>query len=270
MKLKANRDTFLKKSTAPANDLPDDEKRLISAEDDIAVQKQLQEKEGHVQVRLSYGAGDWWYFKDHFSNAQIVSSQKQEVKPTPPKPLEREENEEVQIGVPYYSQLDNYRDPYRTCFSSSCAMLLSTLRPGQIRSDDDYLKTVVWLGGQNGTINPYIQISALKEHGVQATYQQDLTWDDIWNQLEKRIPIPIGILHQGHVSNPIGFGHWIIIIGCSADRKNVLVHDPFGDLDLVDGEYVSSNGRTKWYSVKNLEPRWHVGEGQGWGIIATR
>ena len=47
------------------------------------------------------------------------------------------------LPTPYQSQRDNYRDAWRTCFSSSCAMLLMTLKPGVIHSDDEYIKTVL-------------------------------------------------------------------------------------------------------------------------------
>jgi hypothetical protein len=51
---------------------------------------------------------------------------------------------EVLLSTPYYSQRDNIPSgndmPYRTCFSSSCAMLAVTLKPGCITGDDDYIK----------------------------------------------------------------------------------------------------------------------------------
>jgi len=49
------------------------------------------------------------------------------------------------------------------------------------------------------------------------------------------------------------------------------VHDPFGDLDLVGGTYISTNGKDKLYSKKNLGPRWMVtGDKSGWFIKGTR
>ncbi|MGG6281768.1 C39 family peptidase [Leptolyngbya sp. AN03gr2] len=261
MRITANRDTFLKKSTSAAQTLPDKEKRLVKRGDQISFGKRLSEKEGHVQVRLSYGAGDWWYFKEHFAS---VPPRVKEVKQSVPS----KKSEEIQIPVPYYSQRDNYTNPHGTCFSSVCAMLLSHLKPGKIRGDDDYLRTVVWLGGARGTVNPDVQVQALEHHGLEVQYSQNLAWTEINRQLENRKPVPIGILHQGHVSNPGGFGHWIIVIGVSADQTRYLVHDPYGDLDLINGEYVSTNGRTKWYSKQNLDPRWRVKGSGGWGIIA--
>ena len=50
------------------------------------------------------------------------------------------------LAVQYMSQRDNYRDANRTCFSSSCAMLLKFLKPGSIKNDDDYIKLVFTFG----------------------------------------------------------------------------------------------------------------------------
>ena len=48
-----------------------------------------------------------------------------------------------------------------------------------------------------------------------------------------------------------------------------MVHDPFGDLDLVAGRYVNNWGARLRYSRKNLGPRWMVeGPATGWAIVA--
>ena len=39
------------------------------------------------------------------------------------------------LPTPYQSQRDNYRDAWRTCFSSSCAMLAMTVKPGCVAGD---------------------------------------------------------------------------------------------------------------------------------------
>ena len=79
----------------------------------------------------------------------------------------------------------------------------------------------------------------------------------------------MGILHKGSVSNPVGGGHWICCVGITADGSKLWIHDPFGDLDLVSGSYVSTDGKYKLYSKKNLGPRWLVeGSKSGWAIVA--
>ncbi len=251
--LKATFDTYLKKFPVESSTLPDDQKRLVNNGEEVSFEKKLQEKDGHIKVRLSYGAGDWWVYREHFES------------PAPAQKVKHvKEKKDIYLPVRYFSQLDNYRDAGRTCFSSSCAMLLDYIKPGVIKSDDDYVRVVFSIGD---TTNYSVQLEALSKFGVSAEFRQDLTWEDVESQLENKVPVPVGILHKGNVEEPVGRGHWIIIIGCNKDRTKFLVHDPYGDLDLVEGIYVSSKGQSKWYSKENLTPRWQVAENPGWGII---
>lgn len=178
------------------------------------------------------------------------------------------------LPVKYYSQRDSVTGhSYRMCYSSSNAMLLNFLVPGLLtgdNGDDQYLYRVLQFGD---TTDPAAQepalASFLKGTGITAKFRQDLTWTDIDAQLAKGIPVPIGILHHGHVSNPKG-GHWIVIIGKTADGKFYIVHDPFGELDLISGDYVSTKGGGLKYSKENLGKRWLDKNGHGWGFFATK
>ena len=52
---------------------------------------------------------------------------------------------------------------------------------------------------------------------------------------------------------------------------NLIVHDPFGEADLVAGTTISDVARFMKYSRKNFSPRWTVeGPKTGWAIIAER
>lgn len=180
----------------------------------------------------------------------------------------------IRLDVPYYYQGDSdvAGQAWRMCFSSSCAMLLETLKPGTLaggNGDDQYLRRVQQYGD---TTDPTAQLAALRHCGVRARYSQALDWDDVDRQLEAGIPVPIGILHHGPVTAPTGGGHWILVVGRDAKRESVLVHDPAGELDLVAGSYPSYGaGRYVTYSRRNLGRRWMVeGPGTGWGILAER
>ncbi len=180
----------------------------------------------------------------------------------------------IRIDVPYYYQGDSdvAGQAWRMCFSSSCAMLLEALKPGSVQGpngDDLYLKRVLQYGD---TTNPTAQLAALRHCGVQASYSQRLGWDDLDRQLDRGIPVPVGILHHGPVESPSGGGHWVLVVGRDAERRSVLVHDPAGELDVVQGGYPSyGNGCYVTYSRANLGPRWLVeGPGTGWGILARR
>lgn len=173
------------------------------------------------------------------------------------------------LSVPYYSQRDSStQHALRMCFSSSCAMLLETLRPGTLKGpngDDAYLNRVLQYGD---TTDSASQISALQSFGVKAGMTHTANWSTITQQIDRGIPVPIGILHKGPVTAPVGGGHWICVIGYTDDA--VIVHDPFGDLDLVSGNYSSNAGAKLRYSKRNLGPRWMVeGANTGWAILAT-
>jgi len=50
----------------------------------------------------------------------------------------------------------------------------------------------------------------------------------------------------------------------------VYVNDPFGNLDLINSNYVSTNGAKLKYSKRNLGPRWLVeSPTSGWYIRAS-
>jgi hypothetical protein len=199
---------------------------------------------------------EWWFWPEHFKVINDV-----DVKENPPVL-----NGEIKLVVPYFSQRDNQKDPLRTCFSSSCAMLLAAVDSTTIETDDEYINEVYKYGD---TTQASAQLDALKHFGVDARFIQNADWASIENQLKRSIPVPVGILHKGPVSNPTGGGHWIIIVGITADKSKLWVHDPFGDLDLISGTYVSSDGKYKLYSKKNLGPRFLVeGPKSGWAIIA--
>lgn len=257
----AKQDTWLKRQPVQSS--------TLAAEDKVFVPKgsahmwtQISIFPGEVdyQITLQTQPEDkWYFFPSHF---KIINDPKPEPVVPTPSPAK-----DLLLNVPYFSQQDNARDPLRTCFSSSCAMLLKYLKPNSISNDDDYIKTVFSIGD---TTIASVQIAALARYGVKAKFLQDCSWSSIDSQLERGIPVPIGILHHGPVSAPSGGGHWIIVIGRTADNKRYIVNDPFGDLDLISGLYINSKGARLKYSKKNLGPRFMpAGPGSGWIISAV-
>jgi len=81
-------------------------------------------------------------------------------------------------------------------------------------------------------------------------------------------PVAVGWLCDGPVSGPTGGGHWSVIIGYDAD--GVLINDPYGNCDLVNGGYLSHHdGAGLHYSFRNWVPRWRV-EGSGGWMLTCR
>jgi len=258
----AEQDTWLKREPKQSSELVAEQKLFVpkgSAHKWDAITM----APGEVDYKITLSAQpdrDWWFYPPHW---KIINDPKPE-NSQPISPATPPEAGAIALSVPYYSQRDNARDPLRTCFSSSCAMMLSGLRPGVIKNDDDYINTVFKYGDTTAYTS---QIAALEDYGVKATFHQNGAFSNIDSQLELGIAVPIGILHKGSVSSPTGGGHWITVIGRNAYGSAYIVHDPFGELDLVGGTYISTNGKSLSYSKKNLAPRWMVeGAFTGWYI----
>lgn len=172
------------------------------------------------------------------------------------------------ITAPWFSQLDSSTDQARRmCFSSSCAMLLATIRPGVLQGangDDQYLKRVQQFGD---TTDPAAQLKALASFGVKARFTKTADFATLEQQINRGIPVPCGYLHRGPVTAPAGGGHWLCVIGHTP--THVIVHDPLGEADLVGGTTLNSVARFARYSRANWGRRWMVeGPGTGWAIVA--
>ena len=252
----AQQDTWLKREPLDSSELQPEQKVFVPKGSAHLWDKvELVPGETHYKIYLQADTEKpWWFFPRHF---KIIN----DPKPKEPAPIKLNK---IHLPVVYYSQRDNKKDPMRTCFSSSCAMLLKYLKPNSISSDDDYIKTVFSFGD---TVDPAVQIKAIRHYGVEAQFRQDGIWNDIDSLLVKEIPVPIGFLHKGTAAKPTGTGHWLTVIGRTADLAKYIVNDPFGELDLVGGSYINTKGANLTYSKKNLGPRWMVdGPQDGWYI----
>jgi GH24 family phage-related lysozyme (muramidase) len=256
--LLAKRDTWLKRRPADSSTLAAEEKLFVPKGSAWQWSEiRMYAGESHQRVFLEQQPDkEWWFFPDHWKIINDADTQEK------PPVLDGE----IKLVVPYFSQRDNKKDPMRTCFSSSCAMLLASLDPDAIEGDDEYINEVYKYGDST---EASAQLAALKHFGVDAKFVQNADWALVESQLKKGIPVPMGVLHKGPVSNPVGGGHWICCVGVTADKTKLWIHDPFGELDLVSGGYVSTDGKYRLYSKKNLGPRFLVeGSKSGWIIQA--
>ena len=248
----ATSDTLLKKEPKQGSDLEADEKVNIAEGKTYQVVWKGKEGDNHVKVSLAYGAGNWFVYAPHWEGLK-------EDKPASAKGGK-------ELDVRYFSQRDNYRDASRTCFSSSCAMLLETLKPGSLpgeKGDDLYVQRVFEYGD---TTDAYTQLKALLSYEVSAKFKQDCSVEIVKEQIDAGKPVPIGILHHGPASAPSGGGHWICVVGY--DSKGFIVHDPWGEIDHASGSYVSENGEHLHYSYNLIGSRWTVANpNDGWAII---
>lgn len=173
------------------------------------------------------------------------------------------------LDVPYYYQRDSKTGHgERMCFSSSMAMAMDYLDPDAIEGDDDWYLNEVFKYGDS--VSSEAQLKAARALGFEVDFRTDASKQDLLDQLDKGIPVPVGILHHGHVDAPSGGGHWICLIGY--DEKYFYVHDPFGELSLVKGGYPIDNGpgagKNQRYTQVNTMKRWLIAsDNDGWAMF---
>jgi hypothetical protein len=181
----------------------------------------------------------------------------------------------ILLPVPYFSQRNSVTGQGdRMCFSSTCAMAAEFLKPGCLagsgQPDDRYLALVERFGD---TTNSQAQVEALERLGVQATFRTDGRIEQLIAQLRLGFPIPVGWLHHGPVSSPRVGGHWSLVVGWDPERRQLIMHDPYGEANLVGGGYVTTaigSGKGQRYSERNWGQRWMVeGVGSGWWLELT-
>jgi len=178
----------------------------------------------------------------------------------------------IQLAVPYLSQNDSATGQgSRMCFSSTCAMAAAFLKPSCLKGtgqlDDQYFALVQRHGD---TTDGNAQVAELQSLGMEARFRTDGRIDHLIEQLKRGIPCPVGWLHKGSAASPTGGGHWSLVIGWDPATRQLLMHDPNGEADLVNGGYVSQatdSGKSLRYSERNWGRRWQVeGPGSGWWI----
>ena len=168
----------------------------------------------------------------------------------------------ISLAVPYYSQRDNVEDWWRTCNTSSHAMLVSYLKPGAIKGDDDYYRRFV--KGQFDSTDWEGHTAALWKLGIKSAFRTDLTYKDLDRSLDAGYPVVIGVLHKGNLKAPTG-GHVIICTGRDANRTGYIAQDPWG----VGFDYTDTNGEGVFYPKLSLDARWVPGAGYGRIVLSV-
>jgi GH24 family phage-related lysozyme (muramidase) len=258
----ALQDTLLKKEPIQSYQLSYNQRKEVQKGKGYNV-IDIVDEGSHSKITLDYGAGVWYIYNPHWQVARTGAA----------RPNQSSTGSRI-LTVKYFPQRDSATThAHRMCFSSSCAMMADYLNPSAIQvaeqEDDYYMKNYVFKYGD--TTDPSAQVRALRDLKVTAAHRQNLFQADIESQIDQNIPVPAAILHHGHVSAPKGGGHWVCIIGYDKTTGEYIVHDPYGELDLINGGYYgSTNGASQRYSFANFNKRWMVeGMGTGWGIIAT-
>lgn len=168
------------------------------------------------------------------------------------------------LEVKYFSQRDNKSGRgHRECFSSSCAMLAAF--HGAISSDDEYNVVRERFGD---TTDSNSQIKALQSLNLNARFSTQVTEKMICDEIDQGRPVAVGWLHMGPYNEPVGGGHWSVIVGYT--DEDYIHHDPYGEADMVRGSYLNaSGGQYVRYSKRCWIPRWRVIGTGGWAVFVT-
>jgi lysozyme len=257
-KITAKQDTFLKKAPVSSSQLESNQKVAVKSGKEYQVIWRGKQDNDHVKLSLDYNLGNWYVYAPHWNGLTETA---------PPSNAPLKVQSEVLLPTPYFSQRDNVPSgndmPYRTCFSSSCAMLAVTVKPGCVSGDDAYIKKRQPFGDSTDS---NAQVNCLKSLGINARFATNCNNDTLKKQIDKGIPVPCGILHHGPASAPSGGGHWICVVGYN--DKGFIVNDPWGEIDNASGTYLNQNGKQQLYSYKLFDSRWTVsGSSDGWAIL---
>jgi GH24 family phage-related lysozyme (muramidase) len=186
------------------------------------------------------------------------------------KPGKTPEPTKFPLDVEYFYQLDSKTGHgERSCFSSSMAMALEYVNPEKFgdMDDDDYLRIVFKYGD---TVSADAQLQAAASLGYDCEFRTNGSEADLLKLLDQGVPIPVGVLHKGSVNAPSGGGHWLCLTGY--DETHFWCGDPFGEMDVVNGGYVSNgpdDGNQIRYTRKNLMKRWLIDSSgaDGWMMV---
>ena len=168
------------------------------------------------------------------------------------------------LHVEYDCQLNNPSgEGWRECFSSSCAMAAKFWLP-ELEFNEYHQKRPKFGDSTDATA----QIRCLESFGLSARFVQVGSVEKLKAQLDRGRPAPVGFLHHGMWTSPSGGGHYVLAVGHT--DEHLICHDPYGELDTVNGGYVKTGGtygKTVKYSWKYWAPRWSVAnDHDGWGL----
>ena len=261
-KITAKVPTYLKKLPVQASDLEIDQKIFCDVGKTFPVSSHRMGG-NHTLVELNYGAGKWYIFTEHWDCSWESEDIPEAENPAVGRQIERiskylqpGRSLNLKTDTKYFSQRDNYRDPFRTCNSSSNAMYCDWLKRATggngLPGDNDFIKRVFRKGD---TIYHGNQTAVLKEYGFDTKWMTDGDLPFVIDLLKAGFPVVVNILHRGSLSQPTG-GHVIMLNHYDVGAKMFSSRDPFGTLI---SQYQVHNGAHSPISLVVFKKRWQKG-----------
>lgn len=180
--------------------------------------------------------------------------------------------EKLVLKSKYFYQYDSQTSQgRRMCSASSHAGALWLIKPNALsksdNADDEYL---IRMNQYGDTTDGNAHERCLREFfKVDARFRTDLMFGDLVESVLRGQSVPVGTVHQGHYTNPVGGGHFMNFIGWdkTEERDDLIFHDPAGKMDIVHGGYIEGSGKFVRYPRTQWMKRWQVRGTPGWGTI---
>lgn len=203
-------DTILKQKPIPSAQLAESEKQPLPAGTILKLHSYSPEGD-HIKVsffdRTFQNRNTWYVYYKH----GVVLNKGAIAFP-----------DRVKLGVPYKSQLDNSKNPYGSCNTTSIAMCLSYLGiqgSNPYKQFEDELQD--WLEARGlSRHDPHHLAEAVEAYGCKDRFTTKATLDEIKEWLIQGNPVVI----HGYFTS---FGHIVCAIGYNS--FGLIVNDPYGE-----------------------------------------
>ena len=221
MVLEAITETFLKKENLDSTQLAPYQLVAVETGRQWKIESQLETVGNSQQIRLAYGAGDWWIYRPHWTTAITAAA---EPAPSPqPRPEKAAESTTGRVlAVPNLSQLDNTINPHGSCNVTCVAMCLYFLgmpRRQGTQLEDELYRKLEELGKSRH--NPFdLQYLIGTYPGFKDIFRENGSIHDIQTSIDAGNPV---IIHGYFTAS----GHIIVIRGY--DDNGFIVNDPNGE-----------------------------------------
>jgi Peptidase_C39 like family len=251
--------TLLKAQPVDSSKLPSEQKLYLAKDQRLEISEAIAQN-NHLKIKLTKPTNGWTEGYIFYKDVRIE------------RPIASPQPGAIRLSVEFSSQVSREGEPSdlpeniqnRMCNSSSNFMVARFLG-AKVKSDDAFYRLVT----PHGDTTDHSAISrALDGIGIKSSWHTNLGFADLDQSLEAGVPVVLGILHRGSLSNPTG-GHMIVAIGRTA-AGDYICHDPFGSLLDAGGGYTgdANNGNSVVYPRSLLQRRWlPEGANSGWGRL---